>query len=120
MVIDCAGNISTCQMEMNAPISSLDADDPLDDLRNDRNGFQNISVDEKECKSCFWRYRCAGGCPRAAFRHAGRHNAKSPLCGIYQAIFPEILRLEALRLLKHEESYRYDLSMESRISANIS
>ena len=110
MVIDCVGNISTCQMEMNAPISSLDADDPLSDLRNDQNGFQNISVDEKECKTCFWRYRCAGGCPRVAFRHAGRHDAKSPLCGIYQAIFPEILRLEALRLLKHEEPYNSRIS----------
>ncbi len=104
MAIDCAGNISTCQMEMNAPISSLDAADPLGDLRNDRSGIQNISVDEKECKTCFWRYRCAGGCPRAAFL-AGRHDAKSPLCEIYQNIFPDILHLEALRLLKYEQPY---------------
>jgi hypothetical protein len=29
---------------------------------------------------------------------------KSPLCSIYQAIFPEVLRLEGLRLLKYQDN----------------
>jgi uncharacterized protein len=33
-----------------------------------------------------------------AYRAAGRYNAKSPNCRIYQALYPEIIRLEGLRL----------------------
>jgi uncharacterized protein len=35
-------------------------------------------------------------------RITGRYDIKSPNCAIYKALFPEALRLEALRLLKYE------------------
>jgi uncharacterized protein len=37
------------------------------------------------------------------YRMTGRSDIKSPNCAIYKALFPEALRLEALRLLKYHE-----------------
>jgi uncharacterized protein len=33
----------------------------------------------------------------------GRYDRKSPNCHIYQALFPDVLQLEALRLLRYTE-----------------
>jgi len=32
----------------------------------------------------------------------GRNDLRSPNCAIYQALFPDAVRLEALRLLRYE------------------
>jgi uncharacterized protein len=62
-----------------------------------------VAVEEKEgCRTCDWRYWCTGGCPLLTYRATGRSDIKSPNCNIYKALFPEALRLEALRLLKYE------------------
>jgi len=107
MTIDCSGRVAKCQMEIEHPITSIDADDPLATVREDASGIQNLPVDQKECQECVWRYRCTGGCPRLTFQRTGRYDAKSPLCEVYQAILPEVVRLEALRLLKYEEPWDY-------------
>ena len=87
---------------MNDPVTTIAAADPLRVIQQDRLGVQGVSVDEKEgCKSCHWRYWCAGGCPLLTHRITGRYDVKSPNCHIYQALFPAALRLEALRLLKY-------------------
>jgi len=39
----------------------------------------------------------------ATYRATGRYDVKSPHCNIYQALFPEVLRLEGLRLLKYQD-----------------
>jgi uncharacterized protein len=68
-------------------------------------GPQVLDVDEKEgCRTCNWRYWCAGGCAVLTYRLTGRNDIRSPNCGIYKALFPEALRLEALRLLKYTPS----------------
>lgn len=101
MVFDHQGNISKCQMQRNVPITNISEIDPLLHIQNDVHGIQNPSVDRKEpCKSCEWRYWCAGGCPLVTFRATGRYDLNSPNCEIYKAIYPEVIRLEALRLLK--------------------
>jgi uncharacterized protein len=107
MVIDCKGNISRCQMDMEHPVTTIAADDPLVLVRANTNGIQNLAVDQKECQECIWRYRCTGGCPRLTFQRTGRYDAKSPLCDVYRAILPEVVRLEALRLLKYEEPWDF-------------
>ncbi len=56
-------------------------------------------------------YRCTGGCPRLAFQCTGRYDAKSPLCQVYQAILPEVVRLESLRLLKHQEPWDFRIQL---------
>ena len=108
MVINCDGYISNCQMEMQFPVTTIDADEPLKILRSNSR-IVNLSVDQKECQDCIWRYRCAGGCPRETHQTYGRFDARSPLCDVYQAIFPEIVRLEAMRLLKYEAPWDYGI-----------
>ncbi len=102
LVIDQQGGIAKCHADIKHTIATIQDDDPLQLIRDDRNGVQGLSVDEKEgCRSCDWRYWCAGGCPLLTYRKTGRYDIKSPNCNIYTALFPEALRLEALRLLKY-------------------
>lgn len=99
VVISHEGQVAQCQMELEharpfdpgADLIALVAAGPL----------HNHSVDDKEgCRSCVWRYRCAGGCPIVTMRATGRTDVKSPNCNIYKALMPAALRLEGLRLLK--------------------
>lgn len=105
LVIDQHGKIARCQMEIEQSVSSIFVDDPLHDIRLSQQGFQNAPVeDKKSCRTCQWRYWCAGGCPLMAYRTNGSSTAKSPYCEVYKAVFPELLRLEGLRLLKWQAS----------------
>lgn len=102
LVIDHHGGVAKCQMEIEQAITDVSVADPLRAIREDKRGVQNISVEEKEgCRQCTWRYWCAGGCPALTYRVTGRFDVKSPNCRAYKALFPEVLRLEGLRLLKH-------------------
>ncbi len=101
LVIDHQGRIATCQMELAHPVADLSTPDPLALIRADRSGVQNLPVDQKEgCRTCEWRYWCAGGCAVATYRATGRYDVRSPNCGIYTALYGDVLRLEGLRLLQ--------------------
>jgi uncharacterized protein len=103
LVIDQNGGVAKCHADIRRRVSTVHADDPLRALQDDREGVQGLSVEEKEgCRTCEWRYWCGGGCPLLTYRITGRYDIKSPNCNIYKALFPEALRLEALRLLKYE------------------
>ncbi len=105
LVIDPQGRVARCQMAMDQTVADVWADDPLQAVRGPQAGFQNVSVDEKEgCRECVWRYWCAGGCPLLAYRATGRSDRPSPYCAAYQALYPSLLRLEGLRLLKWQPS----------------
>ena len=102
LVIDQHGGIAKCQTEITQTITTIDAEDPLQEIRMQQAGVQVLDVDEKEgCRTCNWRYWCGGGCAVLTYRFTGRNDIRSPNCGIYKALFPEALRLEALRLLKY-------------------
>jgi len=101
LVIDHHGRVAKCQMELARPVTSIAAADPLQLIRLDQLGVQNISVDQKEgCRSCEWRYWCTGGCAIATYRATGRYDLRSPNCTIYKALYPAVVRLEGLRLLQ--------------------
>jgi uncharacterized protein len=101
LVIDHYGRVARCQMEIEQTVTDVLAEDPLALIRRHSNGFQNTSADEKEgCRDCAWRYWCAGGCPLLTYRATGRSDVKSPYCNVYQALYPDVLKLEALRLMK--------------------
>jgi len=103
LVIDQYGGVAKCQADIKRLVTTIDADDPLQIIRGDQQGIQGLSVEEKEgCRTCDWRYWCAGGCPLLTYRATGRYDVKSPNCNIYKALFPEVLRLEAQRLLRYE------------------
>lgn len=102
MVIDQQGKVAKCHMEIGRTFSDVYTPDPLKTLQLDTVGIQNHSVEDKDgCQKCEWRYYCAGGCPALTYRVTGRYDVQSPNCRIYKALFPEVLRLEGLRLLKY-------------------
>jgi uncharacterized protein len=102
LVVDQDGGIAKCHMAIERTITDIYAADPLQLIRADETGIQNPSVEEKEgCRDCTWRYWCSGGCPALTYRATGRFDIKSPNCNIYKAIYPELLRLEAKRLVKY-------------------
>lgn len=105
LVIDHKGRITPCQMLLGQHfVTDIHAENPLTIVREPTPQFHNLPVEEKEpCKSCPWRYWCAGGCPLVTFRHTGRFDVRSPFCKVYQAIYPEVLRLEALRLIQYTQ-----------------
>jgi uncharacterized protein len=101
LVIDQNGRVAKCHMEIEQTITDINVADPLAILRADTIHLQNPPVDEKVgCRDCHWRYWCAGGCPALTYRVTGRFDIRSPNCRIYKALFPAVLRLEALRLLR--------------------
>lgn len=103
LVINQRGEVARCQMDMAHPVTTIHAADPLAEVRADRQGLQNLPVEEKEgCRECAWQYWCTGSCPLYTYRVTGRYDVKSPNCEIYKALLPEVLRLEGLRLLKYE------------------
>jgi uncharacterized protein len=104
LVIDQNGAVAKCHMEIEQTITNIAAPDALAILREDQIGLLNPPVHEKEgCRDCTWRFWCAGGCPALTYRVTGRFDVKSPNCRIYQALFPEVLRLEGLRLLRYSQ-----------------
>ncbi|MCG8346931.1 MAG: radical SAM protein [Chloroflexales bacterium] len=109
LVIDHHGRIAKCQMELASPVTSIWADDPLSVIRLDVRGVQNVPVDQKEgCRDCAWKYWCAGGCAVATYRATGRYDIKSPNCGIYKALYHDVIRLEGLRLLRWADARHSD------------
>lgn len=101
MVIDQAGRVARCQMEIERPVTTVMAADPLHHIRVESSGFQNLPTHEKEgCKSCEWRSWCAGGCSLLTYRVTGRNDIRSPYCEVYKSLYPDVVRLEGLRLLK--------------------
>jgi uncharacterized protein len=102
VVIDQKGQVAKCHMEIEKTVTTVATIDILDSVRTSPQGVQNLPVDEREgCKSCTWRYWCAGGCPLLTYRITGRFDVKSPNCRVYLALFPDVLRLEGLRLLRY-------------------
>jgi uncharacterized protein len=106
MVIDQNGSVAKCQMDIQNTLTTIRAEDVLRVIKEDRKGIQNLPVEEKEgCRNCEWRYWCTGGCPLLTHRATGRYDVRSPNCNIYKTLYPEVLRLEALRLLKYESPW---------------
>lgn len=102
LVINHQGDIAKCHMQMEKSITNIYVQDALSFIQSDTTGIINDTVDNKDdCQTCQWRYWCAGGCPALTYHETGDYRKKSPNCSIYQALFPRLLKLEGLRLLKY-------------------
>jgi len=100
VVVKHTGEVASCQMLMHRPAGKVTQSDPLTLIRQAE--LRNLPPAQKEgCASCRWRYVCAGGCPIVTQRTFGRYDLRSPYCNTYTALIPEVIRLEALRLLKY-------------------
>ena len=95
------GGVAACQMEVEHPLSTIAAEDPLREVRlGSREHFEPTVDDLPECSQCPWRYVCAGGCP--LLRGTDIHRQ---YCSVYRQFYPELVRLEGLRLLlQHQRS----------------
>jgi len=74
LVVDSQGRVSACQMLLGQLFVSV--------------------VELPGCRDCQWRTICAGGCP--LMRETTLHDG---YCGVYKAVLPELIRLEASRLI---------------------
>lgn len=100
LVIDHAGRVTSCQMRLDQPVTTIGVQDPLSRVRAADGVLRNPSVDDRYgCRGCDWRYWCGGGCPAVTYQSTGRYEVTSPHCRIYRELIPEVVRLEGLRLL---------------------
>lgn len=105
LVIDQRGGIARCHAAGHLQVTTIADPHPLRVIQGSQHGPRHVPVEHKEgCRTCNWRYWCTGGCPQLTWQVTGRYDVQSPYCHIYQALFPDVLRLEALRLLQYETS----------------
>jgi uncharacterized protein len=105
LVITHQGKIVRCHMTLTETVSDIWEADPLAAVRSPSRDFRVLPASGKaECCKCEWRSVCGGGCPLLALRTTGRGDVSSPYCNVYRAIFPELLRLEGLRILKWQRA----------------
>jgi uncharacterized protein len=63
--------------------------------------FPNLPIDHRDnCNSCEWRHWCAGGCSIHTKNIMGASNVSSPYCNVYKVVYPDLVRLQALQLLR--------------------
>jgi uncharacterized protein len=106
LVIDQRGGIARCHAAQHQQVTTIAASHPLRVLQGSQQGPRHVPVEHKQgCRTCNWRFWCTGGCPQLTWQITGRYDVQSPYCHIYQALFPDVLRLEALRLLRYESSW---------------
>ncbi|NJL35273.1 MAG: radical SAM protein [Chloroflexaceae bacterium] len=106
LVFDWRGQVAKCQMQMRQTVASAADVDPLAAVRADSAGIQNIDVKEKTgCRDCAWKHWCTGGCPLATYRATGRYDVQSPNCTIYRTLYPEVVRLEQMRVQRYEHNH---------------
>jgi uncharacterized protein len=109
------GGVAPCHMVQEQVVARVTDANPLRAMWNNRKGLQNLPVEERAgCQECTWRYWCGGGCPLLTYRMTGRYDRKSPNCHIYQALFPDVLQLEALRLVRYTRPLDFEVTMEKK------
>ena len=100
IVISNKGKVSSCHMFMDKPVGSILDKDIGDKLFIEQPLTEGITSEHKEgCKTCEWRYVCAGSCPATTKLTYGTAGKKSPFCQAYKVLIPELLQLEAQRII---------------------
>ncbi|RPI49401.1 MAG: SPASM domain-containing protein, partial [Chloroflexi bacterium] len=97
LVVNVQGGVAGCQMLLGSPWASIDHEDPLGAVRQQGRLLFRPPGEESNCARCTWRRACGGGCP--LLRGSDLHDQ---YCGVYRALFPELLRLEGERLVAME------------------
>jgi len=103
LAIDERGNVSSCQMRLDAPVGSIRSA-PLstlfDRIRNAPDHEYMVAPERKtgDCVQCDYRYVCAGGCPEHTRAVTGTTNAPSPWCDLYTMLLPVYVRAVASQI----------------------
>lgn len=103
LVITHDGKLASCQMTLDKPIGTIDDKDLIETMR--KGNFvrpYGLTVEGKNpCRNCQWKYICCGGCPLLTFSQKGKYDTSSPYCAVYKELIPEVLKIEAKRLIKY-------------------
>jgi uncharacterized protein len=94
LVVGTMGQVSACQMLLDEPWANLADEDPLDAVRRRGEPAFRAPAEDSNCHGCRWRVACGGGCP--LLRGSEMHDR---YCRVYQALLPQLVRLEARRLI---------------------
>jgi radical SAM protein with 4Fe4S-binding SPASM domain len=97
LAVGTRGQISACQMLIEEPWAHLSEADPLGAVRQRGESVFTPADEHPACQSCLWRAACSGGCPLV--RGTEIHTR---YCLVYRALFPELIRLEASRLIANQ------------------
>lgn len=102
--VDTDGSTLPCHMLTGYNLPGV----PLQTLESPRfDDFPNPPIDQRNgCNICEWQVWCGGGCPIHAKNIMGTSNVSSPYCSVYKAIYPELVRLQALQLLRADMNYK--------------
>ena len=98
------GRVARCHTELNAAVGHVDDPNLLSAVRFAEfpGTLHAVAASRREgCSTCRWRPWCGGGCPLLANKASGAWDQRSPYCTVYQALYPEVLRTEGMRLLKY-------------------
>lgn len=104
LAIGPGGQVSRCHAQLDAVIGGVDDPRLLAAVREaDVPGALRVvaTAQREGCATCRWRSWCGGGCPLLAQRATAAEDQRSPYCSVYQALYPEVLRTEGMRLLKY-------------------
>lgn len=95
------GNIVSCPMNFTTNIGTIRDKDIIQTIQ--KGNFirpRGLSVDGKtKCGNCQWKYHCKGGCPLDVFLATGSYYNPSPYCEAYRRLIPEIIKLQAKKIL---------------------
>lgn len=100
------GKLISCQMTQNKVIGSIEDNDLIETmLKGNFIRPRGLTVESKfPCKDCQWKYVCCGGCPLLTKDQKGTYDTNSPYCNVYKALIPEVLKIEARRLIKYSNT----------------
>jgi uncharacterized protein len=105
LVIRYDGKLISCQMTQDRVIGSIDDSDLIETMQ--KGNFikpRGLTVEgKKPCNKCQWKYVCCGGCPLLTSEQKGKFDTSSPYCNVYKALIPEVLKVEAVRLIKYSD-----------------
>lgn len=113
--------ISFCSVTVDQPTGTLTDHSSILKVMKKGNFLEpkNRSVNNiKECQNCPWRYACCGGCPLITYKYKRTYNSNSPLCSVFKTLIPELLKVEAKRLIAcNQETQQFppDSDMESNL-----
>lgn len=104
LVVRYDGKICSCQMTLEDPIGSIDDEDLIKVMNSPSfASIEDLKVKNKfPCCTCIWKNVCCGGCPLLSIRQNGTCLVNSPFCSVYKKLIPEVLKIEARRIIKYD------------------
>jgi uncharacterized protein len=100
--ISTTGIVTNCPSSY-CPLSALDDKDPIGKARAiNLQKYKHASVENiSKCKTCSWKYICAGGCKLERLQvYKSLKKRSEQKCLIYKSLIPYILKLEAKNIVE--------------------